>query len=167
MPSAPEIVLIAALAERNRVIGQGMDLPWHLPEDLKRFKRLTLGRPIIMGSRTFRALLHQLGGPLPGRRCLVLSRKGSVEGHPEVEVYGSAQAALAALAGESLAFIGGGGGVYETFLPLADRMELTLVEGDYEGDVFFPPYEHLVGPVFEVAAEEQQPGFRFVTYRRR
>jgi len=57
--------------------------------------------------------------------------------------------------------------VYARFLPQADRLELTLVEGDYEGDTFFPPYEHLIGPVFEMVAVEQRPGFRFVTYRRR
>jgi len=71
-----EIVLIAAVAEANRVIGDGKELPWHLPEDLARFKRLTRGHPLLMGRRTFQSIVHQFGGPLPERRHLVLTREG-------------------------------------------------------------------------------------------
>ncbi|MEO1728387.1 MAG: dihydrofolate reductase, partial [Bacteroidota bacterium] len=71
---APEIVLIAALAERDRLIGDGLDLPWHIPADLKRFKRLTVGHPLVMGRRTFESLVHQFGGPLPKRANVVLTR---------------------------------------------------------------------------------------------
>ena len=163
----PEIVIIAAVAEKNRVIGREMDLPWHLPEDLKRFKRLTSGHPLLMGRRTYASILHQFGGPLPNRRNVVLTSKGALPEYPEAEVYPSAEAALAALGEEGRIFIGGGATLYAQFLRRADRMELTLVEGTYEGDTFFPPFEHLVGPVFEVAAEERHDGFRFVTYRRR
>ncbi|QXD15081.1 dihydrofolate reductase [Rhodocaloribacter litoris] len=166
-PEGPEIVLIAALAERNRVIGRGMELPWHLPEDLRRFKRLTLGHPLVMGRRTFESLVHQFGGPLPGRRNVVVSTGAAWPQYPEVEVYRSLREALAALEDEPRIFIGGGGTVYAQCLPLADRLELTLVAGDYTGDAFFPPYEHLVGPVFEKVAEDRRSGFRFVTYRRR
>lgn len=162
----PEIVLIAAVAEKNRVIGVDMDLPWHLPEDLKRFKRLTTGYPLLMGRRTFESILHQFGGPLPNRRNVVLTRRGEIPGHPGIETYASADEALEALAEEPVVFIGGGAALYEAFLPRADRLELTLVEGDYEGDTFFPPFEHLVGPVFEVTKEEQGGGYRFVTYER-
>lgn len=162
-----EIVLIAAVAEQNRVIGSGMELPWHLPEDLKRFKRLTTGHPLLMGRRTFASILHQFGGPLPNRRNLVLTSRGLPEAYPEVETYPSVEAALAAVADEELLFIGGGAAVYAQFLPRADRLELTLVEGDYAGDVFFPSFEHLVGPVFEVAHEERRDGYRFVTFVRR
>ncbi|WP_456429581.1 dihydrofolate reductase [Rhodocaloribacter sp.] len=163
----PEIVLIAAVAEKNRVIGRGMDLPWRIPEDLKRFKRLTLGRPLVMGRKTFESVLHQFGGPLPKRRNVVVSTTGRWPEYPEVEVYGSLAEALAALADSPVVFIGGGGTIYEQCLPLADRLELTLVSGDYEGDAFFPPFEHLVGTVFDVAAEEAHEGYRFVTYVRK
>ncbi len=163
----PEIVLIAAVAEKNRVIGRGMDLPWRIPEDLKRFKRLTLGHPLVMGRKTFESVLHQFGGPLPKRRNVVVSTTGRWPEHPEVEVYGSLAEALAALADSPVVFIGGGGTIYEQCLPLADRLELTLVSGDYEGDAFFPPFEHLVGTVFDVAAEEAHEGYRFVTYVRK
>ena len=162
----PELILIAAVAEENRAIGKEGKLPWHLPEDLKRFKQLTLGHPLLMGRRTFESLVDQFGGPLPGRRNVVLTSQGPLTDWPDVETYASTEEAMQVLEGSERIFIGGGGAVYEQFLPQADRLELTLVEGDYQGDAFFPAYEHLVGPVFEVAEEDERDGFRFVTYRR-
>lgn len=162
----PEIVLIAAVAEENRVIGKGMELPWHLPEDLKRFKRLTQGHALLMGRRTFESIVHQFGGPLPERRLVVLTSEGALEDFPEIEAYASIPEALEATKDEDKLFIGGGAKVYEQFLPRADRLELTLVEGHYEGDTYFPEYEHLIGTAFEKTAEEPRDGFRFVTYER-
>lgn len=162
----PEIVLIAAVAEKNRVIGNDLSLPWHIPEDLKHFKSHTLGHPLLMGRRTFESLVHQFGGPLPNRRNIVLTSRGNVEGYPDIETYGTAESALAALQDETTVFIGGGGEIYKHFLPMADRLELTLVAGDYEGTAFFPPFEQLIGPLFEVVEERPKDGFRFVTYRR-
>ena len=165
--SQPEIVIIAAVAEEDRLIGNGLDLPWRLSEDLKRFKRLTMGHPLLMGRRTFESLVHQFNGPLPGRRLVVLTSSGGFPDFPDIETYPSIDAALAALAEVERVFIGGGAGVYRQFIPLADRMELTLVEGHYEGDTFFPPFEHLVGTEFEIAEEDRRDGFRFVTYVRK
>jgi dihydrofolate reductase len=165
LPS-PEIVLIAAVAEANRVIGKGMDLPWHLPDDLKRFKRLTTGHPLLMGRKTFESIVHQFGGPLPDRRLVVLTSKGHLPDYPDVEAYASIEAAMDALADEDVVFIGGGEAIYRQFLPHADRLELTLVEGDYKGDTHFPAYEHLIGDVFEPVDEDPRDGFRFVTYER-
>jgi dihydrofolate reductase len=172
----PELVVIAALAEHSRVIGRGLDLPWHLPEDLRRFKALTLGHPVVMGRRTFDAVMHQLGRPLPGRENVVLTRSAAA-GLPEgVRVFGSLPDALAAYADSDEVFIGGGASVYAQVLsgePLADRLELTIVEADPEGDAFFPPWEHLVGDVYEMRrserheAEAGRPAFRFETYVRR
>ena len=162
----PEIVLIAAVAEKNRVIGKGLSLPWHIPEDLKHFKKHTLGHPLLMGRRTFESLIHQFGGPLPKRRNIVLTSRGYIEGFPDIETYTSVGEVMESLKDEEVVFIGGGGKIYEHFLPLADRLELTLVEGDYEGDAFFPPFEHLIGSVFEQVEETPRDGFRFVTYRR-
>ena len=162
-----ELVIIAAVAEKNRVIGKDLDLPWHLPEDLKRFKRLTTGHPLLMGRRTFESLVSQFGGPLPGRRNVVLTSRGTLAGHPDIETYASIDAALTALDDAERIFIGGGARVYEQFLPMADRLELTLVEGDYEGDTYFPPYEHLIGPIYDVHAVDERDGFRFVTYVRK
>lgn len=162
----PEIVLIAAVAEENRVIGKDKDLPWRIPEDLRRFKRLTTGHPLVMGRRTFESIVHQFGGPLPDRRLIVLTSQGPFDDYPEVETYASIDDALAAVADADTVFIGGGESVYDQFLPHADRLELTLVTGHYDGDTYFPPFEHLVGDVFEATAEEAHDGFRFVTYER-
>lgn len=167
MERKPEIVIIAAVAEKNRVIGRDLDLPWHIAEDLKRFKRLTVGHPLIMGRRTYESLIHQFGGPLKNRRNMVLTSDGDFDGYPYTETYRSPDEAIQACAGEEVVFIGGGGSIYQHFLPETDRLELTLVEGDYEGDTYFPPYEHLIGPVFRPAEEERHDGFRFVTYVRR
>ena len=163
----PEIVLIPAVAERNRVIGRGLDLPWHLREDLRRFKRLTMNHVMIMGRRTFEGVLHQFGEPLPGRRILVLTSRGRFKDYPEIESFPSLGSALEAASDAPVIFIGGGARVYEEALAVAHRLELTLVEGDYEGDAYFPEYEHLLGDVFLCTGEEQRDGFRFVTYSRK
>ena len=162
----PEIVLIAAVAEENRVIGKDKDLPWHIPEDLQHFKKLTTGHALLMGRRTFESVVHQFGGPLPDRRMVVLTHDGPFEEYPEIETHPSIDAALDAVADEDVVFIGGGESIYEQFLPKADRLELTLIEGDYEGDTYFPPFESLVGDVFETTTVDERDGFRFVTYER-
>ena len=164
--NGPEIVLIAALAEGNRVIGRGMELPWHIPEDLKRFKRLTSGHPLVMGRKTFQSILNQFGRPLPNRRHIVLTRHPERVQHPVAEVFSSVPEALAALRDEPRIFIGGGEAIYTQTLPLAHRLELTIVEGAHEGDVFFPEYESLIGCVFERSQVEAHTGFRFETFIR-
>ena len=165
-PVRPEIVLIAAVAETNRVIGVENRLPWRLPEDLKRFKRLTTGYPMIMGRRTFESLVDEFGGPLPDRRLLIVTSRGPVAEYPDIETFPDPEAALAAAQGASRVFIGGGAVIYEQFLERADRWELTVVEGDYRGDTFFPRYEHLIGTAFRRTEEERRDGFRFVTFER-
>ncbi len=161
-----EVVIIAAIGQESRVIGKGQDLPWHIPADLKRFKALTHGHPIVMGHRTFDSLVHQFGGPLKGRRNLVLAHEASYPQYENVEVFGSVEDALEAITDEKRVFIGGGAMVYRAFLPFADRLELTLVEGRYDGDVFFPRYEHLIGTMYELKKVRKHQGFRFETYRR-
>ena len=178
----PELVVIAALAERDRLIGDGLDLPWRIPADLRRFKALTLGHPLVMGRRTFESLLHQFGGPLPDRENVVLTRHPLHVDHPGLHVYNALEDALAAFADRERVFIGGGGTLYGQVLGadgaplLADRLELTLVEGTFAGDTYFPPYAHLVegeGAPFARVADEPHaadgatPAFRFVTYTRR
>lgn len=165
-PQRPEIVIIAAVAEKNRVIGRNQDLPWHIPEDLKRFKRLTTGHPLVMGRKTFESVVHQFGGPLKNRRNIVVSASGKVMNHSQVEVAATLDEALEAASSDEVVFIGGGATIYEQMLGRADRLELTLVEGDYEGDTYFPPYEHLIGAVFVETASESHDHFRFVTYDR-
>ncbi len=179
----PEIVVIAAVADApgqpgDRLIGDGLNLPWHLPADLRRFKAMTLGHPLVMGRRTFESLLHQFGGPLPGRETVVLTRHPEASHHPGIHVVSSLDAAVAAVPEAATVFIGGGASVYGEVLVgprLADRLELTFVEGAFSGDTFFPPVRHLLeengGPYERTfrerhPAEGGRPAFRFETFVR-
>ena len=130
-----KLTLIAALAD-NRVIGRGGTLPWQLPDDLRRFKSLTMGRPMLMGRRTF----ESIGRALPGRRNMVLTR-GPAAFPPGVEAVATLAAALAACAGEAELCVIGGAEVYRQALPLATRLEITRVHAAIDGDVFFPDYD--------------------------
>jgi dihydrofolate reductase len=128
------IFLVAAIG-RNRVIGREGQLPWRLPDDLKHFKALTLGKPVVMGRKTF----DSVGKPLPGRLNVVMSRSPrAIEG---CIVVPGAQEALAACGDVPEIAIIGGGTIYEAFLDRADRLELTLVDAAPEGDAHFPAYE--------------------------
>ena len=131
------ITLIAAL-DRNFAIGRGNQLPWHLPNDLKRFKALTLGKPVLMGRKT----AESLGRALPERRNLVLTRSGQVP-FAGMEAVASLSDASAMVGGDELMVIGGGE-IYVLALPLATRMYLTWVETEVvEADAFFPRFtEH-------------------------
>ena len=159
----PPITLIVARAQ-NGVIGRDGKLPWHIPADLKRFKVLTMGSVMVMGRRTF----DSLPGLLPGRRHVVLTRdrNWSAEG---AEVVHDVDAALRLAGGERVSVIGGAE-IFELFLPIADRLELTEVLADVPGDTTMPdPRES--GGWREVsredhAAEDGRPAFRFVTLER-
>lgn len=133
--ASPKIYLVVAVAS-NGVIGRGGQLPWHLPEDLKHFKRLTLGHPIIMGRRTW----ESLKGPLPGRDNIVITRQAGYEA-PGAAVANSLEAALALCAGEPVAFVIGGSALFEESLPLAAGIVMTEIHRDYEGDTWFPQYD--------------------------
>ena len=162
----PMIVIIAALARENRCIGDRMRLPWHVPEDMRRFKRLTLGFPMIMGRVTCEGLIRDFGQPLPGRRTLALTRNPGALIHPQIECCVSLGVALKRVKTAEKVFIAGGAKIYEEALSLADRLELTLIDGAYQGDTFFPAYEHLIGTVFALSHEDPHEGFSFVTYDR-
>jgi len=162
----PEIIIIAAIAEKNRVIGKDGKLPWHISEDLKRFKRLTTGYPVLMGRKTFESIVERLGKPLPERRNIVLTSKSFAD-YPDVETYPAIESALAAISGEQKIFVIGGEGVFKETLEMADALELTIVEGDYEGDAFFPEYEQIIGSRFLLTVKEEKDGFRFETYKKK
>lgn len=145
----PRIAMIVAMA-RNRVIGRDGALPWHLPEDLRHFKELTLGKPIIMGRLTW----ESIGRPLPGRANIVVSRVPDFEA-PGAEVVPSLEAALAR-AGEIAGPDGeimviGGAQIYRAALPLAERIYLTRIEVDAEGDAMFPELDPSCWHVVETA----------------
>jgi dihydrofolate reductase len=161
-PAGPRVYLVAAVAA-NGVIGAGGRLPWHLPEDLKHFRSLTLGHPVIMGRRTW----ESLGKPLPGRENIVVTRSPGYEA-PGAHVAASLDAALAFCAGEAAAFVIGGWGLYAAALPLAHGLVLTEIHRDYEGDVRFPDFDR--GAWRETQRKPQSGAgglrFDFVLYER-
>lgn len=122
--------------DRNRLIGSGGRLPWHLPADLKHFKQTTLGKPVVMGRRT-----HQsIGKPLPERTNIVLTRNAGYRA-PGCIVVASLEQAIEAAAGAQEIMIIGGAELYRRTLPRADRLYLTRVEGEFEGDTWFPQFD--------------------------
>ena len=161
------VSLIAAL-DRNRAIGRDGGLPWHLPDDLKRFKALTLGKPMLMGRRT----AQSLGRALPGRTNLVLTRSGTVPfaGMQTVAGVDEAIAAARAINAGELCVIGGGE-VYALLWPLATRMHLTHVLAAVEGaDTFFPAFDpddwEQVALEAHAADARHAHAFAFADYRR-
>jgi dihydrofolate reductase len=131
----PPLALIAAVA-RNGVIGAGNTLPWRLPEDLRRFKALTLGHAVIMGRRTW----DSLGKALPGRQNIVVTRRRDFVA-PGAESCASLPAALALVRDTPPAWCIGGGELFREALPLAARIELTSIDADIAGNTFFPPVD--------------------------
>ena len=159
--AARRITLIAAVA-RNGVIGADGAMPWHLPEDFAFFKRTTMGHPLVMGRATFDAI----GRPLPGRRSIVITRTRNWR-HDGVEVAGSMPVALDLAAsgrGGDEVFVIGGGQIYRLAMPVADRLLITEVDLEPEGDVTFPRIDALEW--VEVSRDERD-GFAFVEYGRR
>jgi dihydrofolate reductase len=130
-----ELIVIAALAA-NRVIGLHNTIPWRIPEEMAHFKATTMGYPLIVGRRTYQAI----GGPLPGRRMIVVSGDPSFRPHPDCPVAPSLIEAIACCAGADKVFVAGGEQVYRAALPLADTLILTRIGREYAGDAFFPDF---------------------------
>ncbi len=158
---AEGIVLIAAVAH-NGVIGNEGTLPWSLPEDMSRFRRLTMGRAVIMGRKTF----ESIGRPLDGRTNIVLTRQEDYA--PDgVTVATSPEAALEAAADvDGPAYVIGGEQVYQQFMGVADRLELSLVGCQPEGDAVFPAWDHDEWVVADVDFRGGEPDLIFVTLER-
>lgn len=158
-------ISIIVAAATNNVIGSDGELPWRLPEDLKRFKQLTIGKPVIMGRLTY----ESIGKPLPDRRNIVLSaRKGlNIDG---CEVVDTPDAAIRLAGGAEEVMVIGGGGVYSQMLPMADRIYMTRINATVDGDTFFPELDdnewQVVDRVDFPADESRQFGFSFVTLDR-
>jgi dihydrofolate reductase len=157
--------VVAAVAE-NGVIGRGNRLPWRLPLDLRRFKELTWGHPLIMGRLTF----ESIGRPLPGRVSVVLSRDAGWDPPPGVRRARTFAEALASCGEAEEAFVVGGEAVYRLALPLAHRLHLTLVHGEVDGDRHFPSFSpddwHLVEEESHPADDRHAYPFTFRTYHR-
>jgi len=156
------VCVIAALAS-NGVIGAGGRLPWRLPDDLKRFKALTVGHPVIMGRRTW----ESIGRALPGRRNIVISRQPGFTA-PGAEVAASLDASLALCGRTELAFVIGGAELYAAALPLADALELTEIDAPVEGDTKFPAFDRSAWREVRREPHRSAVGLRFdfVRYER-
>lgn len=169
MTTTRPLALIAALAA-NRVIGLDNRMPWHLPADLKHFKSLTLGKPIIMGRKTW----DSLGRPLPGRLNLVVSRQAGLQ-LAGAEVFADLATALARAdqwaseQGVDELMLIGGGQLYEQALPLAKRLYLTRIDAEPDGDAFFPLFDAGSWQLVQREAHpalDDAPGYAFETWSR-
>lgn len=137
----PPVSLIVAMA-KNRVIGVENDLPWHLPEDLRRFKALTIGKPVIMGRKTFQSIVARLKRPLPDRPNVVISYNGY--SYPGVDVFTDLETAITEMRHEhpdKELMIIGGASIYEQAIDIVDRMYLTLIDTHVRGDAWFPEWK--------------------------
>ena len=158
----PRIYLVAAVAA-NRIIGAKGALPWRLPEDMRFFKQITLGHPVIMGRRTW----ESFKGPLPGRENIVVTGTRGYDA-PGAAVAGSLEAALALCAGEPVVFVIGGSRLFEEALPLAAGLVLTEIHKDFPGDTWFPTYDRSHWREAQREAHTAADGMRFdfVRYER-
>ncbi|MEE9452206.1 MAG: type 3 dihydrofolate reductase [Gammaproteobacteria bacterium] len=159
------ISIIAALSQ-NYVIGHNNQLPWHLSADLRHFKKLTLGKPIVMGRKTF----VSIGKPLPGRKNIVVSRDKNF--HAEgILVVNSLDAAIEAAADAPEIMITGGSVLFEQAMPLVSRMYLTFIAKDFEGDVFFPQWDkqqwHEVSREDHLQNADNPLSYSFVTLQKK
>jgi len=157
--------IIAALSSNN-VIGRNNDLPWHLSSDLKRLKALTMGHHMIMGRRTY----ESIGKPLPGRTFLVITRDPSFSAEG-VRVVHSLEDAIQAVTNDDEPFIAGGGEIFQQAIHRADRMYLTRVHVDLEGDAYFPDFDdvsewQLTDSEHFEADEKNDYPYSFLTYDR-
>jgi len=153
-----KLILIAALS-RNRAIGKDGKIPWRIPEDLRRFKELTVGNIVLMGRKTY----ESLGNPLPGRRNVVLTSRLI----PGIETHASLETALQALRREEKVFVIGGGTVFAQTLNAADELLLTIVDQEIPGDTFFPRFDDLVEREFRLVNREEHVGYTFTDYERK
>jgi len=153
------VTIVAAVA-RNGVIGRDGGLPWHLPADLARFKRLTMGHVLVMGRRTY----ESIGRPLPGRTTIVVSRRQHLAPAGVIIAADVERAIEHGLTLDDMVFVVGGTTVFERALPLADELALTLVDAEPEGDTYFPAVDW--SEWVEVGREPAE-GCAFVHYRRR
>lgn len=174
------VSIIAAIGN-NRVLGQNNELLWHISDDMKQFKTLTLGHPVIMGRKTFESIVAALGKPLPGRTNIIVTRNTNYKGPSFVSKTGDNSGESGFLVSTSIEdaiayakeidqeeiFVIGGGQIYAEALPLADRLYLTLINDTKVGDTFFPAYENEFTKVISEERHEQEGlKYSYVTLER-
>ena len=159
-----EVTLIAAAGENN-ALGKDKDLVWHLPDDFKRFKKLTTGHSIIMGRKTFETFPKLL----PNRTHIIITRKKDYNPEGTIVVH-SLEDALEKAKDDAQPFVIGGGQIYKLALPKADKIELTRVHGSFEADTFFPEFDEtnwkLTSSTFHPKDEKHDYAFTYLTYER-
>ena len=152
--------------DRNRLIGDNNQLPWHLPADLAHFKKSTLNKPILMGRKTY----ESIGRPLPGRQNIVLTRNKDLK-IDGVTVVNSLEEAIESLKCATELMVIGGSTLYELTLPRAQRMYLSYVDGEFEGDAWFPEFDVsewvISESVMQKPDEKNRYGCSFITYERK
>ena len=167
-PTIP-VVIVAAMSRQKRAIGYKNKLLWHIPADLKRFKELTLGHPIIMGRKTFESIVAMLGKPLPGRTNIIVTRNPDYK-VPGAIMAGSLEAAFAIAERENPKeiHIGGGAELYAAAMPYVDRLHLTLVESEGPADTYFPEFSQDFILTKEYPLEESgNLSYQWIDYKRR
>ena len=157
--------IIVAMS-KNRVIGKDNKIPWHLSEDLKRFKKITMGHPIIMGRKTY----ESIGRPLPGRENIVITRNPKFKAEGITVVHSLEDAVRGKDPNEEL-FIIGGAEIYKSALPQVEKLYMTRIEKDFEGDAFFPELDsekdfEVIEESQKFISEKNQLPYRFMTFQR-
>jgi len=159
------IISIIAAMDKNRLIGNNNQLPWHLPADLVHFKSVTMGKPVLMGRKTF----ESIGRPLPGRQNIVITRTQGLE-IEGVTVVMNLEEAMSGVSANDEIMVIGGSSIYQLLLPQANRMYLTYVDGEFEGDAWFPEFDEkqwvVTDSVMSDSDEKNRYSCRFVTYDR-
>lgn len=160
------IILIAAVG-KNGALGKDNELLWHLPDDFKRFKALTTGHPIIMGRKTF----ESLPGVLPGRKHIILTRQKDFVAPQNCVVVHDFTQAIKACSPDKDIYVIGGGQIYSIAMPYAQRLELTVVDQDFQADTFFPVFNDqqwdLLSSTFHEKDSKHNYDFSFLTYQRK
>jgi len=157
------IILGPVAVADNLVIGKGNDLPWYLPEDLQNFKKLTLGKTVLMGRKTYESIVKRLGKPLPGRKNVIITRQADFTVPDGVLVFQSLDDAFKTLSAEDV-YVIGGAEIYKLALPSAQEMYMTHVRGNFEGDAYFPAVDW---SQWEKVEEEKHEKFTFAKYKRK
>ncbi|MDH3360535.1 MAG: dihydrofolate reductase [Desulfobulbaceae bacterium] len=157
-----EIIIIVAMAA-NRTIGQNNDIPWHIPGEQQRFKKITMGHTLVMGRRTYQSI----GRPLPGRKTVIITRNNDYH-EPGCTVVHSLNDALQLCQSDEKVFIAGGGDIFAQTMHLADAIYLTTLHREVTGDIFFPEFskEDFIKEKEEVVDNEEEP-YTFTIYQRR
>ncbi|TAK57193.1 dihydrofolate reductase [Patescibacteria group bacterium] len=151
----PKISIVVALGKKIRAIGKGADLLWKISDDLKRFKMLTTGHPIIMGRKTFQSI----GRALPNRTNIIVTRDVNFKAENCITAHSIEEAlAEAKKVEQSEIFVIGGGEIYTQALPFVDKLYLTLVESDVEGNIFFPEYPEFTKETFREERKDEKTG---------